>query len=40
MNFFKKYFEKRREQKRITKQHVLEKLNVEYFNTYISRLFL
>ena len=35
MEYFKKYFAKRREQKRIAKQYELEKKSVEYFKTSI-----
>lgn len=35
MKLFKKYFAKRREQKRIAKQYTLEKKNVNYFKTSI-----
>ena len=34
---FKKYFTKRREQKRIAQQYALEKKNVEYFKTFVPR---
>lgn len=36
MGYFKKYFAKRREQKRIAQQYALEKKNVEYFKTSVS----
>lgn len=36
MEYFKKYFAKRREQKRIAQQYALEKKNVEYFKTSVS----
>lgn len=38
MEYFKKYFAKRREQKRIAQQYALEKKDVEYFNSSVSRL--
>ena len=37
MECFKKYFAKRREQKRIAQQYALEEKNVEYFKTSVSR---
>lgn len=37
MEYFKKFFTKRREKKRIAKQYALEKKNVEYFNTCVPR---
>ena len=37
MECFKGYFRKRREKKRIAKQYALEKKNVEYFDTSVSR---
>lgn len=37
MEYFKKYFAKRQEQKRIAQQYALEKKNVEYFKTSVSR---
>ena len=38
MEYFKKYFAKRREQKRIAQQYKLEKKNVDYFKTSVSRM--
>ena len=37
MEYFKKFFAKRREQKRIAQQYALEKKNVEYFNSSVYR---
>lgn len=35
---FKKYFDKKKEQKRIAQQHVLEKKCVDYFDKSVSRM--